>query len=104
MRVDSIRHGKQSSLDDRLVDFNGTSLHITVQERCYRTPATAQPPHSTLLATEPAADPTLRLCGLVFHRLIKLVDGTVELRSSPRSYVFSFGFGVGEFGLGVSRL
>lgn len=62
-----------------------------------------------LLAAKPAAESTLCLCRLFFHRLVKLVDGTVELFVGLDAQVFGssfqlsgFGFRFGEFGFGVS--
>ncbi len=67
-------------------------------------PNASHPSTGSLLATEPAADSTLGLCGLVFHRLVELVNGVVKLGTRLCTQVFGFEFSVGQFGSRVGRL
>jgi hypothetical protein len=57
-----------------------------------------------LLAAKPAADAALRLCSLLFHSLVKLVNGTVDLFARLLAQVLRSSFGIGEFAFGVGRL
>lgn len=58
----------------------------------------------SLLATEPAADSALCFGCLFFHRLVKLVNGAVDLLACLGAHLFSFGFGFSEFGFGFGGL
>ena len=57
-----------------------------------------------LLAAEPAADPTLRLCSSLFYILIELVNGSVDILTSLLAEISCFRFGFGEFGFRVGGL
>ena len=67
-------------------------------------PTPRQSEHFDLFATKPAADSALCFRCLVFHRLVELVNGTVELSTCLLAHFLCSGFGFGEFGFGVSRL
>ena len=60
--------------------------------------------HFHLLATEPAADSALCFGCLLFHRLVKLVNGTVDLLACLVSDLFGFSFGFSKLGFGFGGL
>jgi hypothetical protein len=59
---------------------------------------------TALLAAEPAADATLCLCCFVFHSLVKLINGAVELFACFVAVFLCFCFSFRKFAFGVGGL